>query len=270
MATRQRPVSRTDNNDAASDPLMVLSVEKAFRVLEALDYQRPSMSLTQIAEAIDLDKSATQRFVHTLTKLGYLTKDPDTKRFQLSVKALTLACNYLRANRLVSRTAPYLLHLSNTTGERVNLTVLHETEIVIVARFVSRDVLNPDVVIGSRLPAYCTASGRAILSRLPLAEAREVLKRSDLKPYTEHTLYKLPELLENLELTARQGYASVYSEFFPSDLSVAAPILDASGLALGALNISTARPGLDPPKMEQEFVPLVLAAARSVSEAVRP
>jgi IclR family transcriptional regulator, pca regulon regulatory protein len=268
-AAKQKPAGKADNADA-SDPLMVMSVEKAFRVLEALDDQRPSMTLTQIAEAIDLDKSAAQRFVHTLTKLGYLHKDPETKRFRLSVKALSLGHYYMRANRLISRTAPYLLHLSNTTGERVNLSVLHESEIVLVSRFVSRDVLNPDIMIGTRFPAYCTASGRAILSRLPAAEARDVLKRSDLKPYTDQTAYRIPDVMARLETAARQGYASVYGEFFPGDLSVAAPILDANGRSLGAINISTARPGFDPPKMEQEFVPLVLAAARSVSERTQP
>lgn len=271
MGVRRKPSGKSDNgNGGDDDPLMVGSVEKAFRLLTALDSQRPSMTLTQLAEAVDLDKSATQRFAHTLTRLGYLTKDPETKRFALSVKTLTLGYPYLRANQLVTRTAPYLLHLSNTTGERVNLTVLHETDIVIVSRFVSRDVLNPDITIGTRLPAYCTASGRAILSRLATAEVREILRRSNLKAYTDLTVHRIPELLTVLESAAKQGYASVYGEFFQNDLSVAAPILDANGRSLGALNISTARPGFDPQQMEKEFAPLVVAAARSVSERAQP
>lgn len=244
---------------------MVLSVEKAFRVLSAFDDQRPTMSLTQLAEAVDLDKSAAQRFAHTLTKLGYLAKDPETKRLSLTVKALSFAYHYTKANRLVSRTMPYLVHLSNATDETVNLTVLDETEIVIVARFMSRDVLNPDVAIGTKLPAYCTASGVAILSKLPATEAHEILERSDLRSFTEHTVYRLKDLVAKLEQSARRGYSVVYAEYFPNDLSVAAPILDAKGRSIAAINISTARAGFVPAQAEEKFAPLVVAAARSLS-----
>lgn len=254
---------------AANDPLMVLSVEKALRVLSAFDEHHPTMSLTQLAEAVDLDKSAAQRFAHTLTRLGYLQKDPETKRLSLTVKNLSFAYQYTRANRLVSRTMPYLVHLSNATDETVNLTILHETDIVIVARVMSRDVLHPDMAIGRRLPAYCTASGVAILSKLPRAEALEVLKRSDLKRYTEHTVCDMKALVTKLDLSARRGYAVVNSEYFANDLSVAAPIVNASGHSIGAINISTSRPGFVAEEVEAKFAPLVIAAARSISESSR-
>lgn len=115
------------------DPLMVQSVEKAFRVLTAFDATHPRMSLMQLAETVGLDKSAAQRFTHTLTKLGYLRKDPETKLFELTVKTLDTGYHYIRANLLIERALPYLLHLSRTTEETINLTVRDNTEIVVVA-----------------------------------------------------------------------------------------------------------------------------------------
>src|SRR5690606_40545501 len=60
----------------------------------------------------------------------------------------------------------------------INLQELDGTEIVLVARFLSRHLMNIEVAVGSRLPAFCTASGTAILSRLPEKECDAILRAS--------------------------------------------------------------------------------------------
>ncbi|SMF57070.1 transcriptional regulator, IclR family [Tistlia consotensis] len=254
----------------SGDPLMVLSVEKAFRVLDAFDAAHPTMSLTQLAAAVGLDKSAAQRFAHTLERLGYLRKDPETKRFELTVKTLDLGAHFMRANWLVERATPYLMHLSKTTEETINLTVPDGAELVFVSRFLSRHVLNTDVVIGSRMPLYCTAPGIALLSRLPRGEALALLERCELKPYTPQTTWRLEDLLAKIELSAARGYATAFEEFYRGDLSVAAAILDAKGRPIGALNIATSSARFQPAEAEERFAPLVVAAALSISQASQP
>jgi DNA-binding IclR family transcriptional regulator len=227
MKTHKRFSVRTSKIvSPREDPLLVQSVEKAFHVLTAFDGAIPSMGLTQLSAKAGLDKSTAQRFTHTLTRLGYLRKDPDTKRFELTVKTLDLGYRYTRANPLINRALPYLLHISKTTEETVNLTVIDDTDIIFVSRFMSRHVLNNDVVIGTRMPAYCTAPGIAILSRLPSHEARNILKRSNLKAFTPYTTYRMDDLLKKLEISAAQGYATAFDEFYHGDLSIAAAILD--------------------------------------------
>jgi IclR family transcriptional regulator, pca regulon regulatory protein len=248
------------------DSLMVQSVEKAFRVLAAFDGPTPTMGLTQLGTAVGLDKSTVQRFTHTLTKLGYLRKDPDTKRFELTVKTLDFGYLYTRANPLIHRALPYLLHLSKTTEETVNLTVQDDTDIIFVSRFMSRHVLNSDVIIGTRMPSYCTAPGIAILSQLPLEEARDTLERSDLKAFTPHTTYRMEDLLKKLEITAARGYATAFEEFFLGDLSIAAPILDQNRRPVGAINIAVSRARFSSVEAEKRFSPLVVTAALSISE----
>ncbi|PGH56134.1 IclR family transcriptional regulator [Azospirillum palustre] len=250
----------------AGDPLMVMSVDKAFRVLHAFDSSRPSMSLTQVAAAVGMDKSAAQRFTYTLEKLGYLRKDPVTKRFELTVRSLDIAHHYLHSNAMLQRAMPYLMHLSKTTEETINLTMMDGTEIVFVSRFMSRHVLNTDVIVGTRMPAYCTAPGIAILSRLPAAEAAELVDRMDLKPYTPTTTWKRDELLAKIAKSAVSGYATAFEEFYHGDLSVAAAITGSGGVPVGALNIAVSRARFTPEEMEERFAPLVVAAAGSVSQ----
>ena len=144
----------------AEDKLLVNSVVKAFRVLEAFDNANRSLSLAQISASVGLDKSAAQRFTHTLNKLGYLHKDPVTKRFELSLKSLEMARHFISANPVIKQAMPYLLYLSRTTEETVNLTLPDGADIVFAARFMSRHMLNTDVVVGTRMPAFCTAPSR--------------------------------------------------------------------------------------------------------------
>ncbi len=265
---RKASKSATEENEAPGedrDPLLVQSVEKAFRVLRAFDGRRPNLSLSQIAEETGLDMSAAQRFTHTLSKLGYLGKNPDTKRFELTVKALDFGYHYTRASGFVERGMPYLLHLSKATEETVNLTVLDDTDIVFVSRFMSRHVLNNDVITGTRLPAYCTAPGIAILSGLAEDVAHSILERSDLFPFTPHTTWAIEALKTKLQVSATKGYATAFEEYFHGDLSIAAPVLDAKGTPYGAINIAVSRSRYTPEETEERFAPLVTAAARSIS-----
>lgn len=247
-----------------SDPLMVRSVEKAFRILKSFDAQRPTMSLAEVALAAGLDKSAAQRFTHTLTALGYLRKDPATKRFELSIKTLDLGFQFARANALAARAMPYLLHLSKETEETVNLTVLDDTEVVVLARFMSRHVLNTDVMVGTRMPAYCTASGVAMLACLPEDGIADILRRSELRPFTPATTWRPADVKAKVRRSAQQGYATAFEEIYRGDLSVAAAIVDTTGAPLGAINIAVTRARFTPEEAERRFAPMVVAAARAV------
>jgi DNA-binding IclR family transcriptional regulator len=264
-AARRTGGGRARAPTVRTDPLLVNSVSKAFRVLAAFDGTNASMGLTQIAEAAGLDRSAAQRFTHTLVKLGFLRKRPETKQFELTAKTLELACSYLRVNGLVQRATPHLLHLSKVTEETINLTLLDDTDVIFVSRFMSRHVLANNVILGTRLPAYCTAAGIAMLSRLERGEARDVLSRSSLRAFTPHTTWRLADLIHKLTVSEARGYATAFEEYYNGDLSVAAAVLDRRRQPVGAISISVSRDRYTPEQAEERFAPLVVAAALSAS-----
>lgn len=270
MAQKKTPTSKTGASKPAaqrspSDALYVRSIEKAFRVLTSFDSEHATMSLAQIAQASELDKSAAQRFTHTLERLGYLHKDPQTRRYALTVRNLELGYHYARADALVGRAWPYLSHLSRETEETVSLTILDGTDIVYVSRFSSRHMLDTGVIVGSRLPAYCTAPGMAILSKLPFEEAHAVLRQSDLKPFTPHTVWQMPALLSRLEQAASDGYATTVEEIYPNDISIGAPILARSGHAIGAISIAVSKLRYSVEDASSKFVPVIMGAAHALS-----
>ncbi len=256
------PVSEPTSRE---DPLFVQSVEKAFRVLTAFGARHPTMSLAQLAAATGLDKSAAQRFAHTLMRLGYLRKNERTRHFELTTRTLAPAYHFTQSNALVQRAIPYLVELSRMTGEAVNLSMLEGTSVVFVARFMSPHVIAPHVTVGTLMPAYCTAPGIAMLSRLPPAESAALLQESNLRPYTPHTTWRVPDLNAKIAAARASGYALCAEEMQANDISVAAAIRLPDGRPAGAINIAVSKLRCAAAAAEQRFAPLVMSTAEALS-----
>ncbi|WP_061936942.1 IclR family transcriptional regulator [Aureimonas sp. AU22] len=250
------------------DPLMVRAVEKAFRVLTTFDASHPRQTLTQIAERTGLDRSAAQRFIHTLTQLGYLRKDTRSKAYELTPKALSLAYQYSRSSPLVLRTHPYLSHLNRTTEEAISLTVLDDSDIIYLSRYLSPNVLDTDVNVGSRLPAYCTAGGLALLSALPDEQVDALLSRSQLRAFTSKTIYDLDGIWRQIRTVRERGFALVQEQIYSGDISIACPIVSPDRQMLAAVSLGASKFRYDEETLVQRFVPTLIAAARSISQVI--
>jgi len=261
------PPKKQVKSKADRSSLFIGSTEKTFQVLHAFDGPSRHMTLSDIARAADLDRSATQRVVHTLETLGYLYRVPETRNYGLTSKVLQFSYNYIRANELVDKASPYLLDISRHLGETTNLQELDDHEIVFVARFPGRHLVNVDIVVGARLPAMFTASGIAILSRLSEQRVKQVLAKTPLEPMTHYTETNPDKLLERIRVAARRGYAMVESETVLGDISVAAPITDHGGTAVAAINISVPTTRWTVERAEAELAKHVQVAATSISKA---
>ena len=238
-------------------------------VLTAFDGSKRQLSLSEIAALTGFDMSATQRFTFTLAALGYLSKDPESRKYELSPKLLDFTYHYLTSNDLVSRATPYLQQLGSETEEATNLTVLDDTDIVFVLRIVSRNVFNAHVITGSRLPAYCTAPGLAILATLDDGEIDDILARTNLVAYTAATVYQPRKIKDRIAQIRKQGYAHTEDEYFVSDISTAAAITNAHGRGVGAVNIAVSRPRWQADRDERRFADLVISTASAISSRRR-
>ncbi len=238
-------------------------------VLTAFDGSKRQLSLSEIAAITGFDMSATQRFTFTLATLGYLLKDPESRKYELSPRLLDFTYHYLTSNELVSRATPYLQQLGSETEEATNLTVLDDTDIVFVLRIVSRNVFNAHVITGSRLPAYCTAPGLAILATLDDGEIDDILSRTNLVAHTASTVYQPRKIRERIAQIRKQGYAHTEDEYFVSDISTAAAITNTRGRGIGAVNIAVARSRWQPDRDERRFADLVISTASAISSKRR-
>ncbi|WP_277373294.1 IclR family transcriptional regulator [Pseudomonas sp. AA-38] len=245
------------------------SLEKGLAVLRAFNARRRTMNLAEVAEAAGINKSSAQRMIHTLETLGYVRKHAQTKRFQLTPRVMEIGYNYLAADTLVDVANPFLAELAQTTGETTNLTEPDGLEMVYVARFVAPKFIPIHMPIGSRIPMYCTGSGRAYLSALEGDEARRVLNSSELKRHTQQTIIDLDEILGQIETARRKGYAINNEELFLGDMTIAAPILGSQGQPVAAVHVvaPTSRWTLE--EAERRLAPAVIECARAIRTSIR-
>ncbi|ALU89676.1 IclR family transcriptional regulator [Herbaspirillum rubrisubalbicans] len=255
--------------ESPSDMLFNQSLEKGLAVLRAFNAQRRTMTLGDVASATGISKSSAQRMVHTLEALGYVCKHPKTRRYQLTPKVMEVGYNYLAADILVDVANPFLSELANITGETVNLTEPYHCEMVYVARFVASKFIPIHMPIGSRIPMYCTASGRAYLSALSAAEAQTILMASDRVVHTPHTLTEVDDIMQALVATRERGFASNREELFLGDMTIASPIFNSERTPVASVHVvaPTSRWTLE--DAEKKLGPLVLDCARAISNSVR-
>lgn len=219
------------------------TLARGFRVLAYFTPERPEASLTELAEALDVDSSTASRFTYTLEKLGYLERDEQTKLYHVSPKifALTVSLSGPRNIRKVS--LPFMEELRDTTGETVVLGVRDGAEIVVIEVVETRHALVPRGWVGGRVPVYCSALGKALLVHLPQPDLKRLLDNISLVPYTEFTIVNRFNLLNELDMTRERGWSLNNEEYTRGIVSVGAPIYSGRRAPSGAIcvDIPTAR-----------------------------
>lgn len=269
-ARAAREAAIRKKRDPRQSPLFIGSAEKVFQVLRAFDGPDRQMPLSVIANRAELDRSAAQRVVHTLETLGYLRRVNDTRDYAPTVKLLQFGYNYLRGNELVAKAAPYLLDLSRTVGETVNMHELDGGDIVYVTRFPGRHLINVHIMVGTRLPAVLTASGTAILSRCSPDLVEHILGRADLKPLTTQSVVDPAQLRKRIKTARERGYAIITNETVLGDISVAACVTDEHGRAVAGISISVPTARWTVERVETELVKHVQLTAASLSQTASP
>ncbi len=231
------------SGDAASEasPDFVQSFARGLAVIRAFDADHAELTLSEVAVRADVPRAAARRFLMTLIALGYVRSSDRT--FALTPRVLELGYSYLSALSLPAIAQPHLERLSHELDESTSLAVLDGTDVVYVARVPTRRIMSVSIQLGTRFPAWATSLGRVLLAALPDDAADAALEHSDLHPFTPTTLVDRTALLAELDRVRRAGWAIVDGELEEGLRSIAAPVRDASGAVVAAVNVSTARRG---------------------------
>lgn len=247
----------------SADRDFVASLEKGLSVIEAFDASRPRLSLSDVAKLTGITRAAARRYLLTLTKLNYA--EFDGRYFSLTPRVLRLGYAYLSSASLSAQVQPFLERISEETGESSSAAVLDGDDIVYIARSATRRIMSIGLGVGSRLPAHCTALGRAILAFQPEDEFRAYLQRVRLEALTPKTITDKSAFQDALEATRAQGYAIVSEELEYGLRSIAVPVVQKNGKVTIALNLSAQAGRVSAEEMERRFLPLL----KSASEMLR-
>jgi IclR family pca regulon transcriptional regulator len=257
------PKHSGDSDTFTGDPNFMTSLARGLAVIQAFSQRRHHLTISQVSTTTGLSRAAVRRCLYTLSKLGFAGSD-DNRHFFLRPRILALGHSYISSMPLATAAQPVLEHISHLLHESCSIATLDGVEIVYIARANVTRIMSIDLGVGSRLPAFCTSMGRAILANLPPEELESVLARVEFKRYTERTITNPAKLTQALRQIRRDGYSIIDQELEHGLRSMAVPIQNPSGKVVAALNIGAHAQRVSIQEMQTKFLPHLRAAAQEL------
>jgi len=257
------PKNSGDSDAFTGDPNFMTSLARGLAVIQAFSQRRHHLTISQVSTTTGLSRAAVRRCLYTLSKLGFAGSD-DNRHFFLRPRILALGHSYISSMPLATAAQPVLEHISHLLHESCSIATLDGVEIVYIARANVTRIMSIDLGVGSRLPAFCTSMGRAILANLPPEELESVLARVEFKRYTERTITNPAKLTQALRQIRRDGYSIIDQELEHGLRSMAVPIQNPSGKVVAALNIGAHAQRVSIQEMQTKFLPHLRAAAQEL------
>ncbi|MFB9569839.1 IclR family transcriptional regulator domain-containing protein [Saccharopolyspora hordei] len=216
----------------------VPAVERAFDVLE-LFLDAPELSAPEITAQLGLPRTTVHELVGTLSERGYLMPaGRGSNKFRLGVRGFQLGSAYAERLDLAREGQLVAEEIAERCQETVHVGVREGTEVLYVAKVDSSHPVRMVSAVGRRLPAHCTAVGKALLSALSREEVDELYGNRRLKAMTEHSITTRKALRAELDQIAEDGVAREYCESNEAVACVASPVRDHTGAVVAAISIA--------------------------------
>ncbi|WP_246267850.1 IclR family transcriptional regulator [Nonomuraea typhae] len=231
------------------------------RALLVLDHVRlhSGLTLTQLAEALDLSKSTVSRLAAPLIEARLLERDRKTGAFRLGHGTLQLGQAYLATLDLRAVAAEESHRLVAEVRETVHLVVYDPPHVVYIDKVENQATVRMASRIGSRGPLHSTAVGKAILAWQPESAIPE-----ELPAKTKHTITGHEQLRRELVRIRQRGYSVDDRENEPEVRCVAAPIFNHTDTVSAAISVSGLTSRITAARV-REVGPIVAAAAARIS-----
>lgn len=221
-----------------SNDYTVTAVDRAFDVLECLARSDDQMSLVDLAQETGIPKSTLFRIMSTLQDRKCVTRDEERKTYRLGLRLMELGHAFREKSNLLDAAESHMETLAEACEESVFLGMLDENEIIYVRRKESPKSAVFVRKLGKRAPAYCTATGLAMLAFRPQEEVERILEASALQAHSANTTTRPDALRQKLEEIRQSHVAVVDGEYNSALLCVSAPVFDEEGTSVASLTVA--------------------------------
>lgn len=245
------------------DSNFVQALYRGIQVIRAFSGQQDRLSLADLARLTDLPRATVRRTLITLGHMGYV--ESDGRLFWLTPKILDLAASYLTSNPVTRVFQPLCDRAARELGHSLSTAVLDQGEAVVVAYAHGQPMSTNEAWIGLRLPAYCTALGRVLLSGLSDAELERYFARTELYARTPFTETNPVAVRNAIEAVRRDGYSLVDQEASLGTRMVSVPIRRFDGKVVAAFGFGSRVELTTVGAMLSDFLPRLRAASATVT-----
>jgi len=244
----------------------VNSLKKGLLILECFTPVKYSLSLSETCELTGLSKATVFRLLKTLSQLNYLRYDSTDKKYYLAPRVLSLGFAVLQGMEVREIARPYIERLSGECRKTVNLAVIDRLEMVHVDRIRFPDVRDLNISIGSRIPAYNTAMGRAVLAHQKKEKFTEILKEICKDPTVVECVGKNGErLIRVLDKVRKEGFATSDEEFAKGIRAIAVPLFSSTDVAY-SINMVAASDTISMHELRTQYGPKLIEVGQEISE----
>ncbi len=242
---------------------MIQAVAHALDVLEQF-YGDGELGVTELSKRLKLHKNNVFRILATLESRGYIEQNRSTENYRLGTKCLQLGQTYVHHMGFLQQARPIMIDVVKACRESVYVAVMRKGKVVPLDMVESDQPVRIVSHVGENLPLHCTAPGKVHLTFEPAEEVQRSFPES-LEQYTVNTITDRNVLTEQLRAVAKLGYAIDNGEYLTDVCTIAVPIKDYTRTVVGSLAVSGPSYRIQPERIEQEVVPLVLKAGRELS-----
>jgi DNA-binding IclR family transcriptional regulator len=248
---------------------LVPGLVRGLAILHAFNHEAQEMTISEIAEIIEVNRSSAFRLIYTLESCGYLRK-ASQKTYALDSKVMELGFNSLSKLSLLDLSTPLMKELRDQTKIAVHLSILEGTHIVFVNNIQASGPFTSTISLGTRWPAHATVIGQLLLANLPEAEVRHRYRKfNDWDTFSELTPKNLKELLQRLNFVKTQPSMVSWGHYNHDMAACAAPIYRQSTKEMVAvLSVSCPITTYDESTFTQTIADQVIETADKISKFI--
>lgn len=237
---------------------------KGLAIIEAL-VTHGVQSAADAARASDSTRAAARRCLLTLAELGYVERVG--REFRPLPRLRNLGRGSNLRERLIEESQPILAKGRDQLNESLSLAVLDRSSVLFIARAEAKQMITTGVHIGARLPAYCSATGRVLLSGLDDKEIRAVIGKKNFPQRTAKTLTKPAAIIAEVLSVRELGFAVSDEEIELGMRSLAVPVRDLAGRQVAALSVSVYSARVSRAALIKNLLGVVKECASQLEEA---
>ena len=217
----------------------VKSVTKVLDILEHLGSSQRAVSVSDLARATGLNVSTSFRLLQTLMGRGYVAQERDSRGYQLGPRFFQMGSAYLQGSDLAAIARPHLEALRDAVGETAYLVIFNQGEIVQLGKADGKQAVSATIRSMVREPAYCTATGKVLLSGLTADELEKYVERVQMQAFTPQTVTSKAQLRREIAKVRQNGYAVDNEEYVPNLCCLSVPVRGRDGAAsVAAISIA--------------------------------
>ena len=237
-------------------------VTKALRLLVHVARCKEPVTLSELSRAIELPKPTTYRLLRNLEGIGFVQRDPLTRRYLIGSVFEDIALSALRHGAGHGARRLLMDQLAHRLGARINLVVLRSGNLLFVEWVESTTPLRVDIDPATSMPVHCTASGKLLLAFGPRELRENLLKSAPFASRTKNSITSARALNRELAEIRRRGYAEDNEELLQGVNCLAVPVYNLAGEVVAGLAAMAPVASLPLEKLRRYLPELQDSAAR--------